>query len=249
MTMSIALQLYSLRDSLAHNFEKGIREVARIGYAGVETSNFVGITPEAARKLFDDLGLAVAAVHADYPLIGDHQDEVLETTDALGCNRIILGGIQPEHTKTDEQVRRACDFDNEMQAIARAHGLSLGLHNHWWEFAQTREGHLVFDLMQKYLSPDIFFEVDTYWAKTAGQDPAALVSQLGRRAPLLHLKDGPAKQKQPQVAVGDGVMDIPVILKAGANHAEWGIVELDECATDMMEAVRKSYVYLEKINR
>lgn len=244
MAMSVALQLYSIRDLLAQNFEKGIREVARIGYAGVETSTFIGITPAAAKKLFDDLGLAVVAVHADYPLIGEHQSEVLETVNALGCRRIILGGIGSDQTRTGDQVYKACEFDNAMQEIASAHGLSLGLHNHWWEFEQTQEGHLVFDLMRKYLSPDIFFEVDTYWARTAGQDPAEFVAQLGKLTPLLHLKDGPAAMHQPQVALGEGVMDIPAILEAGANHTEWGIVELDECATDIMEAVRKSYLYL-----
>ena len=32
--------------------------------------------------------------------------------------------------------------------------------------------------------------------------------------------------------------------KAAGSNAEWLIIELDECATDMMEAVRKSYRYL-----
>jgi hypothetical protein len=39
-------------------------------------------------------------------------------------------------------------------------------------------------------------------------------------------------------------MDFHSIVKAGEGATEWMIVELDECATDMMKAVEKSYRYL-----
>ena len=45
-------------------------------------------------------------------------------------------------------------------------------------------------------------------------------------------------------AVGEGKMDVPAIVAAGEGSTEWLIVELDRCATDMMEAVEKSYTYL-----
>jgi hypothetical protein len=39
-------------------------------------------------------------------------------------------------------------------------------------------------------------------------------------------------------------MDIPSIVTAGEGHAKWLVVELDACATSMIEAVEKSYRYL-----
>ena len=36
----------------------------------------------------------------------------------------------------------------------------------------------------------------------------------------------------------------PSIVKAGAGVTEWMVVEIDSCATDMMEAVERSYKYL-----
>jgi sugar phosphate isomerase/epimerase len=98
--------------------------------------------------------------------------------------------------------------------------------------------------MLQHLNPAIFFEVDTYWVKTAGCNPADIVKEYGKRAPLLHIKDGPAVQKQPMTAVGDGVMDFAGIVQAAANNVQWLVVELDECATDMMQAVEKSVKYL-----
>ncbi len=72
----------------------------------------------------------------------------------------------------------------------------------------------------------------------------ALVKELGPRAPLLHIKDGPAVKNEPMVAVGDGMMDFPSLIQAAGENTEWLIVELDQCATDMLEAVGKSYRYL-----
>ena len=70
------------------------------------------------------------------------------------------------------------------------------------------------------------------------------MKELGSRAPLLHIKDGPAVRDEPHVAVGDGVLDFHAIVRAAGDVAEWLIVELDHCATDMLEAVAKSCHYL-----
>ena len=87
-------------------------------------------------------------------------------------------------------------------------------------------------------------EVDIYWAQVGGSDPKEIVTELGPRVGLLHVKDGPADSpKHPMVAVGDGVVDIPGVLDASPS-ARWHIVELDRCATDMFEAVERSYDYL-----
>jgi hypothetical protein len=67
---------------------------------------------------------------------------------------------------------------------------------------------------------------------------------MGDNAPLLHIKDGPAVRGDPMTALGEGVIDIPSVVEAGAGATEWLIVELDECATDMLTALEKSYRYL-----
>ena len=79
-----------------------------------------------------------------------------------------------------------------------------------------------------------------------GADPVALVKDLGKRAPSLHIKDGPGVRGVPQVALGEGSIDIPGIIQAGTGATEWLVIELDDCATDMMTAVEKSYHYLVK---
>jgi len=241
MAAPIALQLYTLRDALAVNFDKVIQQVTEIGYVGVEPAGFPGTTLEAASRLFERLGLAVPSAHLPLP-VGERASETINTALALGCTHIV-SGLGPNQFKTVDQIREACDLFNQASTAAAANGLSFGIHNHWWEFEQI-EGRYIYQVMLEHLDQAVCFEIDTYWVKTAGLDPAAVVAELGSRAPLLHIKDGPCIQNEPMVAAGHGVMDIPSIVAAGQASTKWLIVELDRCATDMMTAVAQSYEYL-----
>jgi sugar phosphate isomerase/epimerase len=246
MSEKIALQLYSVRDYVAQaGYEATVRKVAEMGYRAVETAGFPGTTAAAAAKLYKELGLTVVAAHTGLPL-GERKNEVLETLEALGKPRLVCTQIGRDDVKTLDTVKALCDRLNEGYSASKANGISFGIHNHWWEFGQIN-GRLAHHLMLEMLDPGIFFEVDTYWVRVGGSDPAEVVKNLGERAPLLHIKDGPANREQPMTAVGDGVMDVPALLKAVGPGDKWLIVELDHCGTDMLEAVKKSYDFLAKL--
>ena len=105
-------------------------------------------------------------------------------------------------------------------------------------------GTATLDLMLDELDDGVFFQIDTYWAQVGGLDAVDVVKQVGARAPLIHLKDGSLDKDDDMTAVGGGKMDVPGIVAAAADTADWHIVELDRCATDMMQAVHDSYTYL-----
>jgi len=244
MQAPIALQLYSIREALAKDFQGSLEKIAEMGYIGVETAGFPPeVTPAAARQLFKKLGLTIAASHLPLPL-GEDKNKVLDMAGELGCRRMICAYLPAEqYYNTLDNVRRSCDLLNEANVVARANGLSLGVHNHWWEF-EAVEGEYPYYLWLEHLEADIFFEIDTYWVKTAGLDPVAVLAEFGDRAPLLHIKDGPAEIEPPMTAVGTGVMDIPKIIEAVGDKPEWLIIELDRCATDMFKAVAESYAFM-----
>jgi sugar phosphate isomerase/epimerase len=227
---------------LAEDFAGVMQKVADAGYVGVEPAlGVLGTTPDEAAWLFRELELEVPSTHAPLPL-GENQARVLDFAATVGCPRII-SGKGPDDFKTLDLIKQSCDQFNQAQAVAAENGLTFGIHNHWWEFEQV-EGRYVYQVMLEHLDPAIFFQIDTYWVQTAGPDPAQVVQELGPRAPLLHIKDGPAVKGQPHVAVGDGVLDFHSIVRAGGDALEWLVVELDDCATDMVEAVVKSCRYL-----
>lgn len=242
MSKPLAVQLYTLREHLARNFEDGLRRVAALGYAGVETAGQYGASPAQARRLLDDLGLAVCGAHLPLPL-GPERNRVIETAQALGARRLVCGWLPPERFATLDGVRAVCDEINTASQAAQAHGLTLGYHNHWFEHDHVLDGRPPHAWLAEWLAPEVFFEVDVYWVRTAGGDPAAVVRDLGARAPLLHYKDGPAVPDAPMTAVGAGALDFAAIAAASAA-AEWLVVELDQCAGDVFTAVADSYRYL-----
>jgi sugar phosphate isomerase/epimerase len=141
---------------------------------------------------------------------------------------------------------------NQAAAFAKANGLQFGLHNHWWEYRNKPGGRYVYEYLLENLDKDIFFEIDTYWVKVAGQDPAAIVKKFGSRAQLLHIKDGPAKWDDnlpndvpdPMTAVGKGTQNFPEIVKAADGNTEWMVIEMDKTADDVFVALKESYDYL-----
>ncbi len=241
MSTPLAVQLYSLREALAQDFDGTIRRVADLGYAGVETAGFPGTTPAAARKLFDDLGLKIASCHGPAP-VGDTRAEALDLAAMLGVRRYVLPFSDPNLYTSVDGIRRIADHLNACAAEMKANGLRFAYHNHWFEYTLV-EGKPAMEHLLPLLTPDVEFELDLYWIKVGGQDPAAMIAKLGERAPMLHVKDGPATSREAgQFAVGDGVMGYPGLF---ANHkADWLVVELDQCDTDMFTAVARSYAFL-----
>ena len=241
MTVQIALQLYSVREAANKDFEGAVRKVAAIGYDGVETAGYPGTTAVAAGKLFKELGLIACSAHTSLPL-GDKKNQILDEMEAID-SKLLVTGIGPADAAELDKIKAACARMNEANQILKAKGIRQGVHNHWWEYEKLGNRY-VYQIMAELLEPDILFELDTYWIKTAGVDPAKIVKEMGKRSPVLHIKDGPAMKGVPMTAVGKGVMDFPAIFAAAKGNLEWSIVELDACATDMFEAVEASFCYL-----
>ena len=156
--------------------------------------------------------------------------------------RVCIAYLPPSEFDTADLIKRTCERINRAGQFANDNGLSLGYHNHWWEFKKLN-GTATLDLMLDELDESVFLELDTYWIQVGGLEAVDVVRRVGARAPLIHLKDGLLDPEGDMTAVGGGKMDVPGIV-AAADSADWHIVELDRCATDMLEAVRDSYTYL-----
>ena len=74
MTKPIAVQLYTVRDALAQDFESVIKKIASFGYQGVEP--FGGLDAKKVAESCKALGLQIPSAHSDLPL-GDRREAVL----------------------------------------------------------------------------------------------------------------------------------------------------------------------------
>ena len=251
----IAVQLYSVRKEIEKDIKGTLKRIADIGFEAVETAFWPeGISVKQAGEFLKDAGLAVCSAHIELP-IGDQKAAFLETAKELGCKKMIWHGW-PEDIRYGslDGTRQLVAIYNEANHFAKANGLQFGIHNHWWEFRNKAGKRFVYEVLMDQLEKDIFFEIDTYWVKVAGHDPADIVRKFGKRAPVLHIKDGSAVWREsladdnpdPMVAVGKGTQNFPAIVKAANGNTEWMIVEMDKTTTDVFEALQESYDYLIK---
>jgi sugar phosphate isomerase/epimerase len=237
----ISIQLYTVRELAAKDPVGTITQIAAAGYVGVEPAGLYGMTPKEFRALLDQVGLVASSIHGALPTV-ENLEEIVETARTIGY-KYHISGFGPPEFATVETIVEAAAQAQKAATLLKPYGIKYGYHNHWWEWEHKIAGMYPHELLMAY-APDLFAEVDTYWAKVGGACPVMQVAKLGCRAPLLHIKDGPAVKDKAMTAVGKGTLDWQRVVAAASNHLQWMIVELDSCDTDMMQAVVDSYAYL-----
>jgi sugar phosphate isomerase/epimerase len=244
MVKPLGVQLYTVRDLMKADRDDVLRRIAEIGYGAVEPYDPTD-DPKGFRRVIDDLGLAVSSTHA-YALLTEEPDAVLDAVATIGANLVIIpGGIPHEDFTTRDGLARTADLLNGLAEHAARHDMRLGYHNHWWEIEPRIDGVHAIEVLAGMLAPELFLEVDTYWAAVGGANVPNLLGRLGDRVAALHVKDGPGVKEEPHTAVGQGVMPVPDILAAAPDA--WRIVELDDCATDIVDALAESHAYLTRL--
>ena len=236
----LGLQLYSVREYTKQDFIGTLKKVASFGYAGVEFAGLGGHNAADIRKVLDDLGLKAASAHQ-----GNVTPEAIDDAKVLGYDTFVIPHRGRDKFADMQGIDGIAAELNGFIDQLKPHGIRLAYHNHDHEMAMVDGKHAFEWLLEK--CPGLWAQIDTYWARNFGAvDAAAFVTKWAARAASLHIKDGPLVKGEPMTAVGKGKMDVPAIVRAADKVAniQWLIVELDACATDMMEAVRQSAEYM-----
>ncbi|MFI7105284.1 sugar phosphate isomerase/epimerase family protein [Nonomuraea sp. NPDC050227] len=241
MTRPLSVQLYTVREQLAADRDGTLERIAGIGYGAVEPFDPTA-DPKSFRQVIDDLGLTVSSTHA-YALLSQEPAEVFDAVATVGADLVIIpGGVPEAEFTTRDGLSRTADLLNGLAEQAAGHGMRIGYHNHWWEIEPRIDGRHAIEALADLLAPEVFLEIDTYWAAVGGADVPALLGRLAGRTLALHVKDGPMVKGEPHTAVGAGAMPVPEILAAAPDA--WRIVELDTCATDLFTALADSHAHL-----
>jgi sugar phosphate isomerase/epimerase len=235
-----AVQLYSVREELVRDRIGVLRRIAAAGYGAVEAFDVLA-DPAGLRADLEAVGLSVCAAHANPG--GEQPAEVLGAASTLGADTIIVAYLPPARFADAASIAGVASELNQTAARVADAGFRLGYHNHDFELSSLVDGQPALELLAEMLDDTVLLEVDTYWAAVGGQDVPKLLGRLKDRVRYLHVKDGPITKSEPMTAVGAGRMPIADIL-AAAPTAEWHVVELDRCATDMLTAVEQSLDWL-----
>jgi len=236
----LSVQLYTVREAAAVDFDAVLERLAQIGFRNVEPYGLLEFAPQLATGLARH-GLAAPTTHAS--IVGQDTDVVFGTAADLGIQIVIEPAVRDDRWTDEDAIKRIADDLNAAAEVAARHGVRVGYHNHYWELAEFGDA-LGLEVLARHLSADVVLEVDTYWAYTSGADVAALLTRLGDRVVALHLKDGDGSlDVMQQVAVGAGSVPVWDFVDATTN-LQYGVVELDDSAGDRFTALADSFAYL-----
>jgi sugar phosphate isomerase/epimerase len=238
MELKLGLQLYSLREQLSLNFEKTLEEVSLAGYEGVEFARLPYPKPERVSLLLQNLNLKPVAIHCDV-VTDAGLKQSLDDAEALKCDNLICPWVAPDTFNSEKSIGLFSEKLNKANQQIKARGKNLFYHNHEFEF-QRLNGKRGYDFFASQLDADIWFELDAYLVAVGGANPIEILHNYADRIRMLHIKDGAISPSNPNTAIGDGTMNYPTIISSLAPSVNWLFVEIVNCKSDRMEAVRKS---------
>nr|WP_206705778.1 sugar phosphate isomerase/epimerase [Microbacterium ginsengiterrae] len=241
----MSVQLYTVRDHVDQDLAGTLARLVDIGFRRVEPWALVRRADQYA-ELLPAAGLVAPSAHEHLIGADADVDAVFDAADRVGVTTVIDPHVPVERWGTREDIRLIARELADVSARAADRGLTVGYHNHAFELETRIDGVSALEVFAEEAPEDIILEVDTYWAEVGGEPAAELLTRLGDRVRFIHVKDGPrTKVDRDQVAVGAGVLPIADILAASPRSMR--VIELDDHAGDVFEALRASFDHLKEL--
>lgn len=257
------LQVYTIREAIAEDFEGSLKRVADLGFSNIElfaysNGEYFGHSIAEVKSIMNDLGLMPKSSHVltgragpDMPsTMTNGWEQTVEDAAELGQEYIICAYLMDPERESLDDYKEVAELLNKCGEVAKAAGLQMGYHNHAFEFDMIDET-VPFDILLEECDDELVeFELDLYWTRRAGIDPIAYFEKYPGRFPLWHVKDMEAGEEQFFAAVGEGVIDWQNIFDHSETAGlEYYFVEQDQTRNDNpFEEIAKSKTYLEGIN-
>ncbi|MEV1171218.1 sugar phosphate isomerase/epimerase [Nonomuraea sp. NPDC049784] len=248
----ISIQLWTVRDDLAKNYDTTLAYLAEIGYPKVELAlGYFGRTAQQLRAFLDGLGIRSTSSHDGLTTDQAALDTKINNALTLGQSFIVVPYLNS--TSEDEWKAWAERMNVEAEA-ARSAGLRYGYHNHAHEFTtDLGGGRTPWDVLTSELDPRlVHLEIDIYWAVTGGigrgaADPVGFTLDVIRKAPQrvlqFHVKD---RHLDGDMAdLGTGTIDFRRIFDR--HRVKEYIVENDTPDVTPRQTAEVGYRYLRKV--
>jgi len=250
MPAPIGAQLYTLREftKTPADIARTMARVKKMGYDGVQCSAMGPIEAKELANILKNEGLVCAATHLPIDKIVGEPEKVIEDHKLWGCKWTAIGGFFQKQFVTQDWLDFAQKYNDAARKYAGS-GVAIGYHNHSHEMVRY-DGEQALQILIEKLTPDVWFEIDTYWITHGGGDPAQWIEKVKGRIPCVHLKDMAIKTDRTQymAEVGVGNLNWDAVLKACRNAGvQWYLVEQDVCYRDPFDSLETSLKNLRQV--
>jgi sugar phosphate isomerase/epimerase len=248
----ISIQLWTVRDDLAQNYDATLTYLAETGYPKVELAlGYFGRTAQQLRQFLDGIGIRASSSHDGLTTDQAGLDTKIANALTLGQSFMVVPYLNS--TSEDEWKAWAERMNVEARA-ARSAGLRYGYHNHAHEFTtDLGGGKTPWDVLTAELDPHlVHLEIDLYWVVTGGvgrgaADPVRFALDVIRKAPQrvlqFHVKD--RAPDGDMADLGTGTIDFRRIFDK--HRVVEYIVENDTPDVTPRHTAEVGYRYLRKV--
>ena len=256
----VAVQLYSIRKYIDKvGLAQALKDVAKIGYKGVEFAGYYGNDAKTLKKMLDDAGLVACGTHVGR---GEFSPEKVKATCefnlAYGNNLIICpggGNFPGKKENLDDFLKMLVDYYNTAAEAAAKFGCKVGLHNHKGEFERKlSNGQTYWDYFFSNTSENVCMEQDVGWTTAAGCNPCIQYTKYPHRSPTLHAKENGMGSKKFDAILGqpgEGAVGVAwdALFKAtDADGVKWYVVECERHFDSLMP-ITESFKFLQSKGR
>lgn len=249
--VGIGVELFSVRNELAKDLEGTLKEVAKIGYEGVEFFGpYFSWAPERAkevRKLLDDLKLKCFSTHNGANVFTpENVGKAIELNTILGSKFVVMASAgRVQNLDGWKKVVENLNMGHEKFKTAK---LAAGFHNHQTEWKEV-EGTKPIELIANGTPKDFVLQLDVGTTVETGNDPVAWIEKNKGRLRSIHLKE---YSKEPgkgyRVLFGEGSAPWKEIFKAAekSGGVEHYLIEQEGASVPPFEAIAQCLANFKK---
>ena len=245
---NVGLQLYTVREQLAADFDGTLARVAALGVREVEFAGYHGRAAAQVKAALRRHGLLAPSAHVTTAELRGGLESVIEAAQLIGHRYLVCGYVPAEERRSLDDYRRLAELLNRAGGLTRRARIQLCYHNHDFEFEKI-DGQIPYDLLLAQTDARLVrMQLDLYWISKAGRSPLDYFAKHPGRFPSVHVKDMDATARRSFTEVGRGVIDFKNIFaaapRAGVRHY---FVEQDETPASPFDSVKISLDYLKRL--
>jgi sugar phosphate isomerase/epimerase len=249
----LSVQLWSIKDDVAKDFEGTLKKLKAMGFQGVEFAGNFGPyanDPKGLKAFLDKTGLKASAAHVPFEkLNAENFDATVAFYKAIDCKYLIIPMDMRAFT-TDGAKEVAADLA-AIQTKLTPHGMHTGYHNHEGEMLGEM-GKTPWDVIGGNTSQAVVLQQDVGWTEVAGKDPIAFIKAYPGRTITTHYKaSAPKPGNTEHPIIGQDTTDWKALIEANKTYGGtlWLVVEQESYPEGMtpMQSVEASLKGLQKV--
>lgn len=249
----LSVQLWSIKDDVSKDFEGTLKQVAAMGFNGVELAGNFGNyanDPKGLHAFLKKNKLQVSGAHVPFEKFNtENFANTVAFYKAIDCKYLIIP--MDKRAATLEGAAEVAKELTALEAKLKPFGLHTGYHNHKAEMLDQKNT-TSWDVIAKGTPASVVLEQDVAWTEAAAKDPTEVVKHYPGRIVATHYKAAapePGNTENPIIGLDTTDWKALITANRTVGGTQWFVVEQEVYPEGMtpLQSVEASLKGLKKI--